>query len=122
MFKPFADFYYEQSPEKREEFAKDFIGKYVHWSGVVVETWKKKIVIYGGDDYEKESWFDLSTNYKKKDKLPYVFIAASNEVVKSYKHGSKISITGRIVSRGDKDLQLHWKLEDIQVVSVEEVN
>lgn len=120
MFKPFADFYFSQDAEKREEFTKDFIGKYVYWSGIVVETWKKKIVIYGGDDYQGESWFDLSTNYKKKDELPYVFIAACDEAVRSYKHGSKISVTGKIVSRGDKDLQLHWKLEDVQVISVED--
>jgi hypothetical protein len=119
MFKPFADFYYEQPPEKQRAFSEDFIGKYVHWSGVVVETWRKKIVIYGGEDYEKESWYDLTSG--KRDKLPYVFIAASNEIVKNYKHGSKISVTGKIASRGDKNLRLHWKLEDIKVVSVEEV-
>jgi hypothetical protein len=120
MFKPFADFYYEQSPEKREEFAKDFIGKYVHWSGTVVEVWKKKIVIFGGDNYGNESWSDMGFYDSLNHMLPYTFIAASNEVVSRYKKGSKISVTGKIVSRGDKDLFLHWKLEDIQVVSVEE--
>lgn len=118
MFKPFADFYYEQSPEKQRAFSEDFTGKYVHWSGIVVETWKKKIVIYGGDDYQGESWHDLTT--KKMDKLPYTFIAAANDGVKSYKHGSKISVTGKIVSRGDKNFNFHWKIDDIIVVSVEE--
>jgi hypothetical protein len=119
MFKPFADYYYSLPDEKKRAFSEDFIGKYVYWSGIVVETWKKKIVIYGGDDYDKESWFDLTNG--KREKLAYTFIAACNEAVKSYKHGSKISVTGKIVSKGDKDFLLHWKLEDVQVNLVKEV-
>lgn len=120
MFKPFADFYYSLPDEKKRAFSEDFIGKYVHWSGIIVETWQKAIVIYGGDNYGNESWSDMGYYDSLNHMLPYTFLAVSNERVTRYKKGSKVSITGKIVSRGDKDLFLHWKLKDIQVVDVEE--
>jgi hypothetical protein len=119
-FKDFLDYFYSLPADERETFFEEVNGKYVEWTGIFVEAWRTKIVVYGGDNYQNESWFDMSTNHKNNTMLPYTFVGRFNSVIRHLKQGDRITVTGKIASRGDKDLHLHWKLEEIEIIEVDE--
>lgn len=119
-FKDFLDYFYSLPADERETFFEEVNGKYVEWTGVFVEAWRTKIVVYGGDNYQNESWFDMSTNHKKNAMIPYTFVGRFDSFIRRLKQGDRITVTGKIASRGDKDLFLHWKLEEIEIIEVDE--
>lgn len=115
-FKDFLDYFYSLPAEERETFFGEVKGKYVEWTGVFVETWRTKIVVYGGDNYQNESWADMGTIKEKNAMIPYTYIGRFDSSIGCLKQGEPITVKGKLVSRGDEDLLLHWKLEEIEIV------
>lgn len=120
-FKDFLDYFYSLPADQRETFFEENRGKYVEWTGYFVEAWRTKIVVYGGDNYQNESWFDMgASTAEKREMIPYTFVGRFNSFIRRLKQGDRITVTGKLASRGDKDLLLHWKLEEIEIIEVDE--
>ncbi|WP_180227542.1 hypothetical protein [Priestia megaterium] len=49
------------------------LGQEIEWEGTIIVVWNKKIVVYGGEDYNGETWTNITTS-KRAKMLPDTFI------------------------------------------------
>ncbi|MCA1024447.1 hypothetical protein [Halobacillus litoralis] len=119
-FSQYVDsFYGLSSEEKSNTFETYVVDKEVTWTGIIadLEAISDSIVLYGKDDYNGETWNEISS--EKTDMMPYVFIVELNEesVKDNLKVGQEIKISGVVGSRGDKELNYNWKLYEGELIT-----
>lgn len=109
-FPTFIESYKNLNKEERTPLWDEYIaGTEVTWTGEVFEIAGDSLYVYGSDDYNGESWMDLSGEGNKAYK---VFIADFDDptVYEDVSLGDTVTITGSLDSRGDYDLNYNWKL------------
>lgn len=74
-------------------------------------------MVYGKPgEYNGEDLNDMRE--KKKDMLPYTFIAElkDSSQLKGLKEGDMVKIKGKVASRGDNKSQFQWKLYEGEII------
>jgi len=84
-------------------------GERVTWKGTIMELGGQQVYIWGSEGYIGQTWTDVSNG---SDHEAYnVFIADFGEdIPQSFKVGDEVTVQGTLESRGDYDLNYHWKL------------
>ncbi|WP_433581237.1 hypothetical protein [Paenibacillus amylolyticus] len=118
-FLPTVEAYFAlQKDQKSSTWDTFMVNKFVTWSGTIAdsEIIGDSLVVYGGENYTAEDWSTIST--EKKDMMPYTFIVElkDNTMKDGLKKGDKVKLKASLDSRGDKEMQLNWKLYEGEVV------
>lgn len=118
-FLPTVEAYFAlQKDQKSSTWDTFMVNKFVTWSGTIAdsEIIGDSLVMYGGENYTAEDWSTIST--EKKDMMPYTFIVElkDNTMKDGLKKGDKVKLKASLDSRGDKEMQLNWKLYEGEVV------
>lgn len=88
--------------------------KHVTWSGTVMEIGTKQIYVWGVDNYNGQTWDDVSGSGTHD--AYNVFVAKfDNGVPTKIKAGDKITVSGILESRGDYDMNYEWKIYNAEL-------
>ncbi|PEL13800.1 hypothetical protein [Bacillus sp. AFS017336] len=98
-FVKFTEEYKKLGSDKSLVWDKLIYGKQVTWTGVVTKVGTSQMYVYGTtDNSDKKEYYTFVAKYKNPEQF------------KEVKVGDKITVTGELTSRGDYELNLHWKL------------
>jgi len=88
--------------------------KKVTWSGTVMEIGTKQIYVWGVDNYNGQTWDDVSESGTHD--AYNVFVAKfDNGVPTKIKAGDRITVSGSLESRGDYDMNYEWKIYNAEL-------
>lgn len=111
-FLSFVEEYKKLGSNKTPVWDNYLYGKTVTWTGTVVRAGTSQLFVYGGNDYQGESWDELGDQ----NKLFYTFVAkyadGTADEFKKLKTGDTVTVKGVLESRGDYDLNYNWKIYD----------
>ncbi|MED0745667.1 hypothetical protein P4S80_07050, partial [Aeribacillus composti] len=111
-FLSFVEEYKKLGSNKTPVWDNYLYGKTVTWTGTVVRAGTSQLFVYGGNDYQGESWDELGDQ----NKLFYTFVAkyadGTADEFKKHKTGDTVTVQGTLESRGDYDLNYNWKIYD----------
>lgn len=111
-FLSFVEEYKKLGSNKTTVWDNYLYGKTVTWTGTVVRAGTSQLFVYGGNDYQGESWDELGDQ----NKLFYTFVAkyaeGTADEFKKLKTGDTVTVKGVLESRGDYDLNYNWKIYD----------
>jgi ABC-type transport system involved in multi-copper enzyme maturation permease subunit len=111
-FLSFVEEYKKLGSNKTPVWDNYLYGKTVTWTGTVVRAGTSQLFVYGGNDYQGESWDELGDQ----NKLFYTFVAkyadGTADEFKKLKTGDTVTVQGTLESRGDYDLNYNWKIYD----------
>lgn len=85
------------------------------WTGKVVDSLSKSIVVYAGNGEVKQGWHNQDAKT-----LPYIFFARFNDQVdgSTFSIGDTITIKGKLTAKGDKEFARHWRLSECEIIEV----
>lgn len=111
-FLSFVEEYKKLGSNKTPVWDNYLYGKTVTWTGTVVRAGTSQLFVYGGNDYQRESWDELGDQ----NKLFYTFVAkyadGTADEFKKLKTGDTVTVQGTLEARGDYDLNYNWKIYD----------
>ncbi|MFE4522582.1 hypothetical protein ACFRCQ_10580 [Cytobacillus firmus] len=114
-FMKFTEEYKKLGTDKSIVWDHQLNGKRVTWSGTVVRAGTSQLFVYGGNDYNGETWDELADE----DKLFYTFVAKYSEgTVDEFKQlqtGDPVTVEGDLESRGDFELNFNWKIYNAKI-------
>lgn len=114
-FIKFVEEYNNLGTKKTEVWDNKLIGNTVTWTGTVVRAGTSQLFVYGGSDYNGETWDELSND----NKLFYTFVAkykdGTAEGFKKLNTGDKVTVQGNLDSRGDFELNFNWKIYEATI-------
>lgn len=109
-FMNFVEEYKNLGADKTPVWDSQLYGNTVTRTGTVVRAGTSQLFVYGGSDYNGESWDELADE----NKLFYTFVAkykeGTAEEFKKLNTGDKVTVQGNLDSRGDFDLNFNWKI------------
>ena len=109
-FMKFVEEYNNLGTKKTEVWDNKLNGTTVTWTGTVVRAGTSQLFVYGGNDYNGETWDELA----EENKLFYTFVAkykeGTAEDFKKLNTGDKVTVQGNLDSRGDLDMNFNWKI------------
>jgi hypothetical protein len=115
-FPKFINAYKELGEDKTPTWDNYLSGQKVTWTGVVMETGSSQVWVWGAGDYNGQTWNDVST---AGNEAYNVFVADfSDGAPAEIKAGDQVTVEGVLESRGDYDLNYHWKLYESTIKNV----
>lgn len=109
-FIKFTEEYKKLGTDKTIVWDHQLNGKRVTWTGTVVRAGTSQLFVYGGSDYNGETWDELADE----EKLFHTFVAkydkGTADEFKQLQTGDKVTVEGDLDSRGDYDLNFNWKI------------
>lgn len=115
-FPAFIDSYKDlEGPEQSGLFDDHLYESNVTWTGTIFEITSQDLYLYGKDDFENETWQELSS---EGNKAYNVIIAEfeNSEDIADYEIGQEVVVEGTLGSRGNYDMNYNWKLYETTIV------
>jgi hypothetical protein len=113
----FTEEYKKLGKNKTPVWDNQLYGTKVTWTGNVVRAGTSQLFLYGDTDYKGESWDVLGDN----NKLYYSFVAkyadGTAEEFKQLQTGDIVTVEGDLESRGDFELNFHWKIYNAKLIN-----
>jgi flagellar biosynthesis GTPase FlhF len=114
-FMKFTEEYKKLGTDKTSVWDSQLNGKVVTWTGTVVRAGSSQLFVYGGSDYNGETWDELAD----KEKLFHTFVAkyseGSADEFKQLQTGDSVTVEGDLESRGDFELNFNWKIYNAKI-------
>jgi len=112
-FDVFIENYKQLGDEKTPTWDNYLNGETVTWTGTVMDTGSSQVFVWGGDDYSGQTWSTLPEDGHKRYN---VFVAKFEDgTPDAIKVGDTITITGKLESRGDYELDYNWKIYESEI-------
>lgn len=112
-FPEFINNYKELGDEKTPTWDSYLYGQEVTWSGTIMEIGTSQIWVLGAGEYTGQTWDDVSTSGNE---AYNVFVADfTSNLLTDLKPGDSVTIKGNLESRGDFDLNYHWKIYNSEI-------
>lgn len=111
-FIKFTEEYKKLGEEKTPVWDNQLNGKVVTWTGTVVRAGTSQLFVYGGNDYNGETWDELGEANKLYQSFVAKYAEGTADQFKQLQTGDKVTVEGSLESRGDFDLNFNWKLYD----------
>lgn len=117
-FISFTKNFYKLSNKEMKTIFNLYLYKHeVTWNGMVIETGKKKVAIWGGNPLElPNSWAEASEDNGKNLAAYVIFLELDEKQVANLRHGDKIRFSGKVSSWGHLKTNDHWKLIEGKVL------
>lgn len=114
-FMNFTEEYKKLGTDKSIVWDHQLNGKRVTWTGTVVRAGTSQLFVYGGNDYNGETWDELADE----EKLFHTFVAKYSEGTadefKQLQNGDSVTVEGDLESRGDFELNFNWKIYNAKI-------
>ncbi|MBU8768275.1 hypothetical protein [Cytobacillus oceanisediminis] len=112
-FPEFINNYKELGEEKTPTWDNYLYGQEVTWSGTIMEIGSSQIWVLGAGDYTGQTWDDVNTSGNE---AYNVFVADfTSNLLTDLKPGDSVTVKGTLESRGDFDLNYHWKIYNSEI-------